>query len=192
MLFRSGIMGRIYVRYRDAKADKELGSWVYPAEWNGLANDQTLTMPGLVRGGTYCFEARSQEAGGTSSGWTAPSCTVIAADDRALSATSSWHRVTGSGYFLSTATVSSSPAGYLSTATRATAIWIVAKTCPSCGEVGVKNAGRTVWMSLTSATTRNEAVLRVPLAGPINGTVEFVARSNGRLVTIDGFASLDD
>jgi hypothetical protein len=184
-------LGTVDVRYRTAHAHTALGGWQYPASWKGIPSGTTLNKSGLTRGATYCLSMRARDAAGNQSDWSAQSCTVVAADDRAFSASSTWHRHTGSSYLLDTATVSTATSGHLATTMRASKLWIIARTCVGCGDIGVKVNGHTIWVSLAADATHEQVVLLVPTTGKLTGTVELIQRSKNKSVVVDGYAALD-
>ena len=69
----------------------------------------------------------------------------------------------------------------------ASAVWLVATTCPTCGKVKVRDSdGHSTIVSLRSSTRRARAVLRVPWPAPTSGRVSLQRVAGAGRVTIDG------
>jgi uncharacterized repeat protein (TIGR01451 family) len=124
------------VQLRSTTYSGTLGAWTSPQALQGTAG--TSTTVAVAAGSTVCARAQARDAAGNVSAWTAQQCTTRALDDRSLVAGKGWKRVTGSAFYLKTATSSSTKAASLTLkSARFTRIGLVASTCARCGTVGV-------------------------------------------------------
>src|SRR4051812_19861073 len=132
------------VRWHMATDRGGFGGWHYPATWQHTkAKTQTLT--GLTPGNTYCISVRAYDRLTNRSGWSPGTCIVRAMDDRALVAGASWHRQTGTPFFLHTVTSTTIPGARLSRGNeQLIRVGIVATKCPTCGKVRILVAGKSV------------------------------------------------
>jgi hypothetical protein len=131
--------------------------------------------------------ARSRDKAGNVSPWTSSRCTARPLDDRAVTASAGWSRVTGSGYYAGTVT-KTTQAGRTLTRTGAitSRVALVATTCATCGRVQVLvNGGLYRTVSLYSATTKRQVLIVLPPFSVRAATVTLKTLDN-RLVEIDG------
>lgn len=174
------------VRRKTAPWNGSFGAWEYPASWSTIvANSLNVA---LSASKTTCFAARSRDVAGNPSPWSATRCTARPLDDRSLAASSGWTRVTGSAFYLGTATRSSQKGAVLTrTSVRASRLALVATTCQTCGTVGVYIGSTLVAkVSLTRATTTNRALIVLPAFSLRSGTVTIKVLTSQKLVRIDG------
>ena len=171
--------------------------WYRSAPWNGAfggythwlsgTTATTATLPGSA-GRTYCFLARAH-AGLRVSAWTAETCTAVPLDDRSLTRSRGWTRITGAGYYRSTA-VRTATFGRTLTRTGVVAkrVALVASTCPTCGSVRVYwNGVRVKTISLRASTSRNRVLLgALSFSSVRTGTLKLVVSTSSRRVTVDG------
>jgi hypothetical protein len=168
------------------------------AAWNGpfgaatslrSATTSTSTSFAGTPGTTYCLAVRARDTDGLTSSWTGETCTGVPLDDRALSRAGSWTKGSGSAYYKSTYTRSSTKGATLTRSGVSTKrIVLVATTCPTCGKVGVY-WGTTLLktISLTSATTVHRKVISVATFSSVRtGTLRIKVVSSGKKVIIDG------
>ncbi len=178
------------VRWRTARLGHRLGSWAHPSAWRRI-DPGTLRVRGLVDGQTACFSARSHDAAGNVSAWTAPRCTAVALDDRAMTGSTGTRRIAGARYFRGTATV----LGGVRTSLRLPGLvrdtgWLVATTCPTCGRVMVLVGNGSYGSVNLHSATRHDRVL-LPLPGPPqSGRLTLVPVRNKQRIVIDGVALL--
>jgi hypothetical protein len=176
------------VRERVAGHNTPFGAWAYPATAQRTAGIAKISASGAKPGASYCFETRTTNIDGVLSDWSLPSCTAIAMDDRALKRSGKWLSVKNSAYFQGTDSDSVNTSSLLSTSIRASQVWIIATTCSTCGNVGLRVGSTTMWVSLRSTTTRHRVAVWVPWGAKINRSVSIVQRTAGKRVHIDGIA----
>lgn len=124
------------IRYRRAKWNGDFGAIV---TWRSGTTATSATFK-ATPGYTYCFAVRAHDASGAASDWTNvwDTCTAVALDDRSLSRSSGWTTGTGSAFYQSTYTRSSTYGAKLTrTGVVARDIALVATTCRTCGWVRV-------------------------------------------------------
>jgi hypothetical protein len=177
------------VRYRGAPWNAGFGTrslWQSPT---GVAGS---TFAG-AEGTTYCFSAQPYDQSADLSlrpwGWSGERCTAVPLDDRALTASASWVRGTGSGFFDGTFSRSSTAGGKLEkTDIQAKRISVLVEKCPTCGSLraywGTTLLG--TW-SLAASTTQKMVLLRVANFSSVRtGTLKLLVSSG--LVIVDGLA----
>ncbi len=179
------------VRHRSAPYNGGFGSYVYPddASRDWTATTATSVKLPVTAGRTYCLSARSRDAAGNTSSWTAERCTTVALDDRALSGTG-WGQVAWSGYYKGSASTATSAGAVLArSGVQTRRISLIATTCSTCGSVGVYWNGTLLkQVSLVSSTTYNKRIVGVADLGSVKtGTVTIRTVQNARS-TIDGVA----
>jgi hypothetical protein len=179
---------KLDVRERVAGRNTPFGAWTYPATAQGATGTATTTVTGAKPGASYCFETRTTDIDGLQSDWSSPSCTAIAIDDRALSRSGKWISLKNSAYFHGTGSESLNTSSRLSTSIRASQVWILATTCATCGNLGLRLGGTTVWVSLHSRTTQYQVAVSIPWGAKINHSISIVQRWTSKRVHIDGIA----
>ncbi|HYS36183.1 MAG TPA: hypothetical protein VEO01_11185 [Pseudonocardiaceae bacterium] len=165
---------------------------MYTAGWQALpASTSTVTATGLVQGYDYCYAVRATDQAGNSSPWTPSRCTARALDDRALSASTGWQRVTGSRWWNSTATTTTTVGARLTrSGVQLDRVGIVATTCNHCGSVAVYvGATKIGTISLYATATHYQRLLQLPRFSLQTGTVTIKVLSSGKTVQIDGLLS---
>jgi hypothetical protein len=155
--------------------------------------DESFSFGQGKNGRTYCFTVKAYDASGPPS--QGEECTAVPANDRALSATSSWDRRTGTGYYRGTFSVSRSKGARLSLPNvQAEQLAIIATKCSRCGKVKVYFAGallRTI--DLRASTTRKNRLIFVDDFGELEvGNVKIVVASSGKPVRIEGLGVYRD
>jgi hypothetical protein len=183
-------VGSYDVRYRRAGRNGRFGAWTYPSAWQHL---RTTSMTRTEsRGYTYCFAVRAHDVAGNVSEWTALTCTTRPLDDRALAASRSWSRRTGSRFYMGTVTTASRAGAWLATGkVGARRIALIATKCSTCGSVRVYLAGRLVGMvPLHASRITHGAVVWLPAFARHTGTLTIQVATSGSLIQIDGVAAL--
>jgi hypothetical protein len=183
----SGVTSRDF-RYRRAAWNGGFSALIAPSAWQGTTASAVALA--TTKGFTYCLSARSRDAAGNVSPWSAERCTATPLDDRSLAATAGWGRVAGGAYYAGTATTAARTGVVLTrTSVQVRHLAIVATSCRGCGVVGVYLNGRLVrTLSLNSATTMHRRVLTVAdFQGIAGGTITIRTLNAGR-VFIDGLA----
>jgi hypothetical protein len=174
------------VRYRVAKWNGSFGSYVMPAQWQGVtATRETLAgSPGHE----YCVSERAHDMIGNVSGWTPDHCQVVPLDDRSLSRTTShWTRTTPSSAYLQTLTSTSTSGEKLTlSGAHVSQLALVVTTCSSCGSVQIYR-GSTLWrtVSTQSSSTHTKVVLVEPRFSLMTTTLVLKTTAN-KPVKIDG------
>jgi hypothetical protein len=174
------------VRFRRAAFNGGFGALTYPSSWQ--ATTATISIVTAAPGYTYCFSARSRDAAGNTSAWSAERCTATPLDDRSLAASTGWTRAPSSSYYRSTVTSTRASGRTLTrTSVQSRRLYLVATTCAGCGKVGVYWNGsllRTVDLNATSTTYKH--VILVKDFGVVRaGTVLVKTVGTGRTY-IDG------
>ncbi|HEY3209177.1 MAG TPA: hypothetical protein VGL18_05215 [Actinomycetota bacterium] len=179
------------VQYRDAPWN---GSFGAPILWKSKAPAGGATFTGSF-GHTYCFSAESFDdvAGPGFRGWGfgPERCAVVPLDDRALSASSGWSRLNGSGFFNNTYTKTTlSGKSLTKTGIHAKRAQIMVETCPTCGSIKIYwNGSLKHTYSLHAGSTHKKVYLAaVSFSSVHTGTLKIVVSSSGKPVIIDALA----
>jgi uncharacterized protein YjbI with pentapeptide repeats len=174
------------VRYTSSSAFG--GRTSAPVVWKHGVAGTRATFAG-ARAHRYCFWVRAHGQGGVVGAWSAPRCTTVATDDRALSASSGWKRGLGAGWLAGTYTSTTGRGQLLVFGTPYVhQLGVVATTCPTCGSLTLY-VGRTKvgTISLVSPTTVLRKALTVKrLKTRVHGAIRIVVTSSKSRVTIDG------
>jgi hypothetical protein len=176
------------VRYARAPYNGGLSAWPSgpPAGWGRLTGT-SKTASRLAAGSTYCFEVRAVDRVGNVSRWSAPRCTAIPLDDRALTASSGWSRITGRGPWAGTLTRSSAlNASLTRTGAQLDRIALVFTRCSTCGTVGVYVRGALVAKVSTSGRSASRVVVVLRRFSLRTGPVTLKVLTRGKPVLIDG------
>ena len=186
---RSSAVTRTEVQRRAATWRGGFGAWSTWATSSG-GGSTTVTHAGRPAR-TYCFRARSTDAGGDVGAWSTEQCRTTPVDDRSARVGTGWRRATASGSYLGTETVTARHGSRLTLAGgQGTSYALVATTCRACGSVTVSLGGRVVRrISLRSAGTVKRHVLPLATYRRLHTqavTVTVVSRD--RPVRIDGVA----
>jgi hypothetical protein len=177
------------VRYRVANIAGGYGSWVRPDSWQRTT--ATSRNVALGRGQEVCLSVRARDAVGNVSGWSAARCTSRPLDDRSLSASSGWERLTDSRADGGTITRTKGRGETLARGTvQARQVYLVVTRCPSCGKVEVLHDGvRIGTANLASSTTKRQVVIALPRrSSVVDGRLVVRSTSSGAPVPIDGIA----
>jgi hypothetical protein len=174
------------VRYHRAPWNGGFLRWRYPANWR--ATTATSGELPLSPGSDYCVEVRATDGSGNVGKWSAPGCVARALDDASMSAQSSWRRITGSRYYMRTATTTRSQ--WVSMRLRNAQVahlGVVASVCPGCGAVEVRVGTHLVGtVSLASSKRRAHRVFMLAPFSLRTKTIRLETTSHDRLVRIDG------
>ncbi|MBE3076307.1 MAG: hypothetical protein IMZ75_15465 [Actinobacteria bacterium] len=181
-------LANVDARWQRAAFNGGFTAAVYPSTWQKTTATRA-TLSSVAPGYTYCFSARARDRAGNLSAWSPPRCSAVALDDRSLTATSGWARVTGSVYYRGTATTTTRSAVTLTRkGVQARRIYLVATKCSTCGTVGVYwNGVLLKKVSLAAASTTRRNVLAVTTFTSVRtGTLSIRTLVNGKSVQIDG------
>lgn len=176
------------VRYREGTTTAAFGAYT---SWKNVVPVRSAWFAGSP-GSTYCFSARARTSAGTVSDWSGERCTAVPLDDRALTTSGTWTRVTNSAYYLSTYTRTTSFNVSLKILNlQARRLALVATRCPSCGIVNVFwNGSLLKQINLYAASTLRKQIIDVgTFANVQTGTVEVRVVSSGKAVEIDGLGA---
>jgi hypothetical protein len=137
-------------------------------------------------GTSYCFRARSHDAGGTSP-YSKTACTTVPLDDRALTLHGAWTQNHLFGYFLNTFLRTKTHGASLTMAgVHGQEVAVEVTKCASCGSIRVAWAGQTHAFSLVGSTTQREQLVILP--GPSStssGPVTITVTSTNKKVEVD-------
>lgn len=175
------------VRYRQASHGGRFTDMTDLVTQSEQTSDRLRATPGS----TYCFSARAADAAGNVSSWSDERCTVVALDDRSLSARSGWARRTGKVHYLRTFTKTKRRGARLvSPRVRVRQINLVAQRCRGCGRVAVFFDGNRVGAAnLEARRTFNKRVIRIADLGSVRrGKIRIVVLTSGEPVKVDGLA----
>ena len=173
------------VQYRVAAWNGGFGAFHAPAAWqHTTATKHTLTGSA---GHEYCFRVRVRDSGGHVSPWSADHCAVVPLDDRSL-AGSGWSRVTGSAYYLHTASRASKLGTELSVKkAKVDRVALLVSTCPTCGKLAVLVNGKVIaTVNTHSSRTRNQQLLVLPRLKLTTATISLRVTTAGKRVVVDG------
>ncbi len=142
----------------------------------------------LRRGDTACYEVQAIDAAGNVSAWSAPACTTLILDDRALARSgTAWKaKKPKTTYFddtYLTTTVKGASLSIRNFHGRRLALYAV--TCPTCGAVTVTVGAKKVGTISLRAARQRLAYVELPAFAYRAGTVKLTTTS-AKTVTIDG------
>jgi len=173
------------VRYQRAPYDGAFHHWRHPAELTDTTQTSGTLL--LAPGFDYCVETRATDVAGNVGAWSAPQCVARALDDRPLTAGPAWRRLTGSAYYLDTATSTHSQGVTMHLHDAQVArIGVVVTMCPRCGSIEVRVGKRVRTRSLQSEQRVQQQLLMFRAFSLRTRTIHVEATSNGALVRIDG------
>jgi len=177
------------VRWRKAGYGTDYGAFTYPSNLQNTTTKE-LYLP-MNPGWEYCVSARVRDNAGNVSGWSAERCLARAVDDRSLSASSGWSRLSSpSGYYSGTYTKAVRTGLSLTRSGVTTRrIVLVATRCASCGSVSVYIGSSLVGtVSLYSSTTRRQDFVSLPLMSSMHSGTVTIRTTSAKPVEIDGIA----
>lgn len=177
------------VRYRKASYSGSFGAYISPPGWSATtATSRTLA---VAPGYEYCFSVRARDAVDNVSGWTPERCVSAPLDDRSLAQSGGWSRATGSAYYRSTVTRTTTGSASLTrTGVKTRRITLLVTKCPTCGSMNVYWGGtRISSISLYASTKRDRQLFTVPLLSTVRaGTLTLRSTSSRKPVRVDGVA----
>lgn len=176
-------------RYVAAPYTSGWRSWVYPTSWRSVPYDY-VTVSGAA-GWTYCVSVRGWDLAGNYSAWAPSRCAATPVDDRSLTRSTGWTRVTSRAFSGGSALRSTHRGARLTrSGIQTRRIYLVASRCISCGTVGVYWNGalvrRVSLQSKASGSTRRAVIGVTTFAGVRSGRLTLRVLSSGRPVQIDG------
>jgi len=184
----SGTVASVSVRQRTASLGSGFGAWQQPAALQELTGGGT-TVSGLAEGSTTCFEVRATDAAGNTGTWSAQRCVVTPLDDRSLTASTGWHRGSGSGYYDGTVTTLAAKAAKGRTlavgTARASRVGVVATRCPTCGSLKVTLAGTVLGTISLRGPNAARHVFLLPKAAVRRGRLVLTTTTAGRPIALD-------
>jgi hypothetical protein len=165
---------------------------VFPTAWQNTQQRSSF-LRGAWLGYAYCFQSRARDNSGNVSGWSPSKCTTIPFDERSLTRSSGWSRLSASGWLGNTATYTRTKGKYLTTSSsrQVRQVGVVALKCPTCGTlnvyVGTKFVGR---ISLYKSGASSRSLVSLPRFSSLkSGKVKLVVASSGKLVKVDALAA---
>ncbi|MGD9990591.1 MAG: TolB family protein [Candidatus Nanopelagicales bacterium] len=164
------------------------GTWKSPSAWSATTA-KSVVLP-VAAAKTYCWHVRARDKAGNVGPWSAERCSRTPYDDRALSASSTWARRTGSGYLFGTLT-STSISGARATSNASvsgTRVDLVVTRCPACGSVDVYIGSTKVGRISTAGPQASRVLVTLRAGSKLSGRLVVIAR--GGMVNIDGYAVL--
>jgi Calx-beta domain/Regulator of chromosome condensation (RCC1) repeat len=179
------------VRYQRAPYGGGFGAWSYPAAWQALpASGTTVSLTGLIKGYDYCVAVRASDVAGNRSPWTSPRCVARPLDDRALSVSEDWSRITGTKWWNQTITTTKTRGAVAArTGAQLDRVGIVATRGPGMGTVGLYVGVTLIGkINLAAGSTKYQAVMSLPAFSYRTGTVSVKVLSSGKPVHLDGLA----
>ncbi|WP_183093255.1 hypothetical protein [Nocardioides stalactiti] len=175
-----------------ARADGSVVDWSFPAGWDDLPGPR-VKLPALAAGETQCVSVRATDLAGGSSAWSPPRCTSRPFDDRAIATTTaSWTRLTGTTFWLETATQTSATGQRLRRpATTFAQVGVLATVCPGCGVVELALDGvKLARIALDKPAVAHQRVLLLPAGAVRTGTLTVTSVTTGKVVRIDGLITV--
>jgi hypothetical protein len=174
------------VRYRKAAWNGLFGSY---STWLSATTARSAAFTGAY-GSDYCFSTRARDVAGNVSGWTAQRCVAIPLDDRSLTASTGWRRLTGSAFFHGTYTQTATIGKTLTrTGVRKGRVALVATRAPGFGTVAVLYNGTLVKkVSLAYTTKQRKHVFLLPKFTASSGKI-VIKSLNAKTVQIDGLVA---
>lgn len=184
-----GGLANVDVRWARAAYNAGFTAAVYPSTWQKTTATK-VALSSAAPGYTYCFSARARDEAGNLSAWSAPRCSAVALDDRSLTASPGWSRVTSSSFYRATASVTSrSSVSLTRTSVQTKRIYLVATRCPTCGTVGVYWNGTLIKkVSLYASTTTRRSVFGITTFTGVRGGTLTIRTLTPKAVQIDGVA----
>jgi hypothetical protein len=141
-------------------------------------------------GNTYCLRVRGRDFAGNIGVYGAQSCEAIPLDERAMTATGSWTKLSGSSFYRGTAMSSTTAGAKLTVDATYKDLAVVVTTCPGCGNLRVLR-GTTLLeeVDLSSPSIHHEKVIAVD-SSPVNrsGVITLKQSSGGKNVIVEGLA----
>jgi hypothetical protein len=184
----NGVLTTYDVAYRTAAAGRLLGSWVYPAGWQGIRSTSVSFTAGL--GSDSCFMVRARDAAGNTSPWAPSTCTSIPLDDRALTAAGSVSRTSTTMAFQNTASrLNKSGARLYRSGQVGNRVAVVALVGPGQGTVEVWHGSHKLGRLSLASTNWGRRVFYLPTTSYLTGTVSVVSVSTA-YSSIDGLSVL--
>ncbi len=165
---------------------------IFPTAWQNTQQRSSF-LRGARLGYTYCFQSRARDNSGNVSSWSPSKCSTIPFDERSLTRSSGWSRLSASGWLGNTATYTRTTGKYLTTSSsrQVRQVGVVALKCPTCGTlnvyVGAKFVGR---ISLYKSGASSRSLVLLPRFSSLkSGKVKLVVASSGKLVKVDALAA---
>jgi uncharacterized delta-60 repeat protein len=141
-------------------------------------------------GHTYCLRVRGRDFAGNVGASGEQSCEAIPLDERSMTATGSWTKLSSSSYYRGTAMSSTTAGSKLSVHATYRHLAVVVTTCPACGTLKVSR-GTTLLgtVDLRSPTTKHGQVIAVDSSSiGHSGTIALKQSSAGKQVVVEGLA----
>lgn len=155
------------------------------------ATPRTTTTLAATPGRSYCLSARATDRWHNVSAWSGERCTTVPFDDRSMTRSAGWTRLSGPSFFLGTALSTTRKwAALTRDGLQAHRIRVLAETCSTCGQIRVRWNNRLIGtFDLVSHTTLHRRLLvEMVLPAVQTGTLLIRVSSAHHPVVIDGVA----
>ena len=175
------------VQEKKAAWNGGFGAWTTPSAWSNLSASTTHVTAGLSVGVDTCFRVEAFDSAGHSS-FSTTRCTAMPLDDKSLTASSGWSRVSTSGYYQDSY---SSDTHLHATLTRTGAefdrVALVATKCPTCGKVGIYSGStQLATVDLHASSTTHQVTVVLARVSQRTATVTIKVLTSGKTIQIDG------
>ncbi|HET7310773.1 MAG TPA: delta-60 repeat domain-containing protein [Mycobacteriales bacterium] len=178
------------VRSYDVRAHSAAASKSTYGGWRTVISGSTKKSATVTAtaGRTWCYEVRARDWAGNVSAWSAPRCTAVPVDDRAMSARGAWTKSGVTSDYLGTVSTSTASGSSLTTSVAFRRLALLVRTCPGCGKVKVMLGSKVLATVTLAASTTHHRVLKSVVIGSTlrTGTLRLVQASGGHSVVIDG------
>jgi uncharacterized delta-60 repeat protein len=141
-------------------------------------------------GKTYCLRVRGRDFAGNVGVFGEQSCEAIPLDERSMTATGSWTKLSSSSYYRETAMSSKTAGSKLSVHASYRHLAVVVTTCSACGTLKVfRGTTLLATVDLSSPTTKHRQVIGVDSSRVgHSGTITLRQSSAGKQVVVEGLA----
>jgi PKD repeat protein len=147
-------------------------------------------LPGQA-GYTYCMRVRGTNTAGVVGAWSAPRCTSLPLDDRAMSRKGKWRKAGGTAYYMGTASITRQRGASLTKTVTGKQVFLLIAKRSGGGKVKVYEGSKLV-KKVSLSTKRAETGLLIPIASHTEDTTSryrVVVKTSGKPVIIDGLAA---
>ena len=175
------------VQEKKAAWNGNFGSWSTPAAWSNLSASTTHVTAGLSLGMDSCFRVEAFDSAGHSA-FSSQRCTAMPLDDKSLTASSGWSRVSATGYYQGTYSSNMHlNAALARTGAEFDRVALVATECPTCGKVGIYSGSTQLGtVDLHAATTKHQALVTLTKVSERTATLTIKVLTSGKTIQIDG------
>jgi hypothetical protein len=175
------------VQEKKAAWNGNFGSWATPSAWSNLSAATTHVTAGLSVGMDSCFRVEAFDSAGHSA-FSSQRCTAMPLDDKSLTASSGWSRVSATGYYRGTYSSNMHLNAMLTrTGAEFDRVALIATECPTCGKVGIYSGSTQLsTVDLHAATTKHQALVTLTKVSQRTATLTIKVLTSGKTIQIDG------